>query len=157
MPAKHRSLVFVAACLALASAWNAYAQDEEESPYANDIQYRQALMKSIGGHVGATAALLSGRIVAEGHLKVHAAAIAGVTGDVTTYFPKDSTDEDSAAKPEIWQDWDDFSEKAHAMHDAAIAYNKVVQADAGPDDVRAAFKKLTESCKACHEDYRRKD
>ena len=157
MSFKQYHCVSLFVCLALAGAWTACAQDEEEGPYADQISYRQSLMQSIGGHVGATAALLSGHITAEGHLKVHAAAIAGVTDDVTKYFPKDSTDKDSAAKPEIWQNWDKFVEKAHANRDATVAYNKVVQADGSPEDVRAAFKKLTETCKGCHEDYRHKD
>ena len=157
MSVKQCTLASLVACLALAGLWTAHAQDEEEGPYANQIQYRQSLMKSIGGHVGATAALLSGRIQAEGHLKIHAAAIAGVSDDLARFFPKDSTDEDSAAKPEIWQNWDDFQEKLHDQRDAAIAYAKVVQADGSPAEVRTAFKTLTDACKACHEDYRRKD
>jgi cytochrome c556 len=156
MPARKHSLVLVLS-LAATALWSAHAQDEEEGPYDNEIAYRQALMKSIGGHVGASAALITGKIEAPGHLKVHAAAIAGVTDDVKRYFPKDSTDEDSAAKPEIWQDWADFEKKAQDMHDAAVAYNRVVQSDGSATDVRGAFKTLTDACKACHEDYRKKD
>ena len=156
MPVKKIGLASLAVCVVLAAIGNVYAQEEEEGPYAAQIEYRQALMKSIGGHVVATASLLGGDITAEGHLKVHAAAIAGVTDDVTKYFPEGSTHEDSAAKPEIWQDWDDFMEKAHANRDAAAAYNKVVQANGSAEEVRTAFKKLTDTCKGCHEDYRRK-
>jgi cytochrome c556 len=144
MSAKKWSLVLVLGLVA-AGAWSVQAQDEE------------ALMKSIGGHVGATASLISGKITAPGHLKVHAAAIAGVSEGVTKYFPKDSTDEDSAAKPEIWADWTDFEKKANDMHDAAVGYNRVVQADGSADEVRTAFKTLADACKACHEDYRKKD
>jgi cytochrome c556 len=157
MSVKHLSLASLAACVALGAAWSVHAQDEEEGPYAAEIEYRQALMKSIGGHVVATAVLIGGDITAENHLKVHAAAIAGVSDDVTKYFPEDSTHEDSAAEPEIWQNWDDFVEKANAQRDAAAAYNKVVQANGGAEEVRTAFKKLTDTCKGCHEDYRHKD
>ena len=156
MSAKKWTLVLILG-LAGAGTWSVQAQDEEAGPYDNEIQYRQALMKSIGGHVGASAALISGKITEPGHLKIHAAAIAGVSDNITKYFPKDSTDEDSAAKPEIWQDWTDFEKKAHDMHDAAVAYNRVVQADGSVADVRTAFKSLTDTCKACHEDYRKKD
>jgi cytochrome c556 len=157
MSAKQWSLVLALGLIAASGMWSVSAQDEEEGPYDKEIQYRQALMKSIGGHVGATAALVSGRIAAPGHMKVHAAAIAGVSDDIQKFFPKDSTDEDSAAKPEIWKDWADFEKKAQDMHDAAVAYNRVVQADGSAADVRTAFKSLADSCKACHEDYRRKE
>jgi len=156
MSARKRSLVLVL-CLAATALSSVHAQDEEEGPYDNEIGYRQALMKSIGGHVAASAALVTGKVTEPGHLKIHAAAIAGVSNDIPKYFPKDSTDEDSAAKPEIWMDWDDFEKKAHDMHDAAVAYNRVVQADGSAADVRTAFKSLTDTCKACHEDYRKKD
>jgi cytochrome c556 len=158
MPVKPLTLASFAACVALGLAWNLHAQDEEdEGPYAAEIEYRQALMKSIGGHVVATVGLISDDVTAENHLKVHAAAIAGVSDDIPKFFPKDSTHEDSAAKPEIWQNWDDFVEKADAQRDAAAAYNQVVQANGGAEEVRTAFKKLTDTCKGCHEDYRKKD
>jgi len=144
--------------LAATGLWSVHAQDDQEGPFDKEIQYRQAYMKAMGGHVAATAALVSGRIKTEGQLKVHAAAIGGLaTDDVTHYFPKDSTDEDSAAEPEIWKSWDTFQKRAQDNRDAAIAYNKVVQANGSPEDVKAAFKKLTETCKHCHEDYRHKD
>jgi cytochrome c556 len=158
MSANQWSLVLVLGLAGAAGVWTVQAQDEEAGPYDNEIQYRQALMKSMGGHVAASYALLTGKITAEGQLRNHAAAIAGVVSDdVTKYFPKDSTDEDSAAEPEIWKSWETFEKRAHENHDAAVAYNKVVQSGASNADALAAFKKLTETCKNCHEDYRHKD
>jgi cytochrome c556 len=157
MPLNARRLLILGALAGAASFLTAHAQDEEAGPYDAQIQYRQALMKSIGGHVVASASLVSGKIAAPGHLKVHAAAIAGASDDVKRFFPEGSTDEDSAAKPEIWQSWDTFAKRADEMHEAALVYHRAVQSDAATSDVQASFKKLTETCKACHEDYRRKD
>jgi cytochrome c556 len=157
MPLKTHRLLILGAFVGAASFLTAHAQDEEPGPYDAQIQYRQGLMKSIGGHVVASHSLVTGKIEAPGHLKVHAAALAGVSDNVKRFFPKGSTDEDSAAKPEIWESWDTFAKRADEMHDAAVAYNHTVQSDAAMTEVQASFKKLTETCKACHDDYRKKD
>jgi cytochrome c556 len=61
----------------------------------------------------------------------------------------------TGAKPEIWQNNQDFTTKAGDFEKAAQAFG----AAAGGSDVNAinsAFAKLGDSCKACHDKYRGK-
>lgn len=69
------------------------------------------------------------------------------------YFPEDSAMGDTKARPEIWENWDDFLAKANANHDAAIALANL--ADAGDADaLPMAMKALSDTCGACHKLYK---
>lgn len=147
-----RPLMIMAACVV------AFASSAGADEHAEDvIKYREALMKSLGGHIVAISQIVSGRVNPEGHLRVHAVAIAGLTGDLTEFFPEGSYDEESEAKPEIWEDWAGFEAAADKNRKATRAFLKSVESGAEGADLAASFKQLGGSCKGCHEDFRRKD
>lgn len=56
------------------------------------------------------------------------------------------------AKPEIWENLDDFTAKFVAMQDATAALQGV--AGDGLDALRPAVGAVGQACGACHEDYR---
>ena len=65
-------------------------------------------------------------------------------------FPEGSLQPASEALPVIWEDWDRF---------AALANELEVRAEAlvsGDGPLPARFKAVTETCTACHEDFRQK-
>ncbi len=69
------------------------------------------------------------------------------------YFPEDSDMGDTKARPEIWENWDDFIAKAEANHDAAITLaNLAIAGDA--DALPEAMKALSDTCGACHKLYK---
>ena len=80
---------------------------------AEAIAKRQAVMKSIGAHVGGLKGALkanNGKAVA-----MHAGAINGLAKVLVGFFPKGSGPEagvKTRALAKIWQDWDNF--KKHA-------------------------------------------
>lgn len=60
----------------------------------------------------------------------------------------------TGAKPEIWQTPDDFVVKLHNFQGAAKAFNvAAMSGDAAA--TRAKFGELGQSCKACHDKYRK--
>jgi len=69
-------------------------------------------------------------------------------------FPEGSGGGVSDARPEIWENFSDFSAKAN---DQVTALDRlIVAAEAGdPDAVEAAFKAVAGTCKACHMQYRK--
>jgi cytochrome c556 len=59
----------------------------------------------------------------------------------------------TGAKPEIWQNPQDFAAKLAAFQKSAAAFNAIA---AGNDvgAIKAGFSDLAGTCKACHEKYR---
>jgi cytochrome c556 len=60
----------------------------------------------------------------------------------------------TGAKPEIWQNEQDFTGKLGDFQKAATAFNAVA-AGSDVDSIKASFGDLGKSCKACHDKYRK--
>jgi cytochrome c556 len=59
----------------------------------------------------------------------------------------------TGAKPDIWNNPQDFSQKA-GDYEAAAKQLREAMASAQPDQVKASFADLQKTCKACHDKYR---
>ena len=59
----------------------------------------------------------------------------------------------TGAKPDIWQNQQDFAAKLHGFQDAATAFNTAAMSGDAPS-IKAKFGELGQSCKACHDKYR---
>jgi len=70
-------------------------------------------------------------------------------------FPEGSGGGESEALPAIWEKWDRFTANAEDLGSAA---DPLVSAlgDSENQDWKAAFRKVGEACKSCHEDFRAK-
>jgi cytochrome c556 len=119
------------------------------------IKYRQAVMKAIGGHMGAAGGIVKGKISQKSALKLHAGTLAALGADIPALFPagSDFGDTPTRAQPEIWSKRDAFVKAADKAKTASAAFAKA----ADTPDAAARYKDLEESCKACHKDYRKKD
>ena len=126
-----------------------------ESP-ENYIKYRQAMMKAIGGHMGASSQILRGKVSPEGHLAMHADALAALSANLTALFPEGSDFGETKAKAEIWDNWSTF-EKAAANSKQATAEFAAAVASGDAERIKAAQKAVGKSCKGCHKDFREKD
>src|SRR3954451_22511151 len=88
-------------------------------------------------------------------VKTSAAQIAGLSKKASGWFPKGTGPDvgKTGAKPEIWQNPQDFAAKLHAFQVAAQAFNA---AAAGKDiaAIKARYADLGGACKACHDKYR---
>jgi cytochrome c556 len=127
---------------------------------ADPITERREAMKANGAAMKAiNATLEKGGAAAD--LAPHAAKINDTAMKVATLFPA-GTDQpqgkdpgQTMAKPEIWQNPDDFAAKAKAFQDEAAMFNTAV---AGGDMgvIKAEFEKLGGTCGGCHKAYRAK-
>ena len=80
----------------------------------------------------------------------HAADMAYLAGLITEGFQiENSVPDNSLALPSIWEDFEDFSEKASNLQAAAQAL-----ADSGDMDAFNARSFGGENCGACHREYR---
>ena len=90
-----------------------------------------------------------------GVIRLSAAKIAELSQKASGWFPKGTGPElgKTGAKPEIWQNPEDFTTKLHNFQAAAKAFSAVA---AGGDlnAIKAHAGDLGQACKACHDKYR---
>jgi cytochrome c556 len=143
------SAVFVAASLFVLSAANA-AEPEDI------IKYRKNVMKANGAHMAAAGAIIQGKVDYKAKLTEHARAIEAINKDVTGLFPKDSDFGDTAALDAVWSKRAEFEKRAKDAAQKSAAFAKAV-ASGDAKAYGAKFKELSDSCKACHKDFRKEE
>ena len=86
-----------------------YAADEEENPAA---EYRHEVMETIGANMATLVKVLTGKVDAPEHLKVHADTLAQTTSVVGDLFPPGS--EGGAALAIAWEEPEKIAEASKA-------------------------------------------
>ncbi|MFW6093026.1 MAG: c-type cytochrome [Pseudomonadota bacterium] len=112
-------------------------------------EYRNHVMAAIGGHMQASADILQQKVAHQGHLQMHAAALAELADVAPLLFPEGSGGGD--ALPAIWENPDDFESRLASFQEAAQAFESAVSTGNG---IGPAINELGQSCKSCHDDYR---
>lgn len=125
------------------------------------IEARHGFMKMMAMNMGVLAGMAKGEIAYD----AAAATTAGNNIETLTHYdtlpalfiPGTSVDEgqDSEALPAIWEKSEDFANKFAALGEAATGAGAA--AGGGADAVGPVVQKLGEACKACHDDYRKKE
>lgn len=139
-------LLGAAALVAAAVAVSAHAIAGEA-----DWKYRQATMKAVGGHMAAMAANVKGEVKHADHLKMHAAAMAGLAKAAPDVFMKGS--EGGKAKADVWSKPEDFKKAMAAFQTAAANLEKASMGD-DKKAFGAAFGALGKTCKGCHDSFK---
>ena len=123
---------------------------------ATAIKERQAIMKSIGAHMGgikAGVAAGDGKAVAS-----HAKAINALAGVAGNFFPKGSGPEagETRALPKIWEEWDGFVKAAGVLVAESAKLASVAEGGGDAAAMGAQFGKMgKEGCGGCHKPYRK--
>ena len=115
------------------------------------VRERMELMTDMGQRLLA----ISKRLRANkdlGKIAGDARAIHGMAGKIAAEFPPGSIQSPTAAKPVIWQQWDDFAEKAKKL-ETEIEKLSTTSPDDG-DALRKQFRAVAYTCDGCHETYR---
>ncbi len=148
---KQRFALFFGTVL-LATWGGVYAESDPD----NIIKYRRNVMKALGGHMGATAQIVRGKVAYGDHLAFHAESIEAISRRVGEMFPEDSDFGETKAKEAIWEKPDEFEEAVEKAEMAAAAY---LAAAGGSDQaaIGTAFRSLSDACKGCHKKFREKD
>jgi cytochrome c556 len=115
------------------------------------IEYRQNVLKAVGGHMQATAEILRQNVPHQNHVRMHADSIAALSAIADTLWPAGS--EGGNTLPAAWQRSEDFAQRASDFQQAATAFAAAVEAG---DGVMPAFQRLGQACKSCHDNYRAK-
>jgi cytochrome c556 len=140
-----KSLILTAGIAVAGSAWAADVV----------IKYRQDQMKVLGGHMGSIAAIMKKEVPFSDQLAVHAQGLAATAAFTEAVFKEQALSSKSAAKAEIWSDWERFAADAGALKQAA---DKLAQTAAANDQgaVRAAMADVGKACKSCHDNFKTK-
>ncbi len=144
----HHRILLASACL---MAGTAFAAEPEDI-----IKYRQNVMKSNGAHMAAANAIITGKVDFKGQLGDHAKALQAINKDVASLFPKDSDFGETKALDAVWKNSADFQKRAKDAKQKADAFARTVAAG-DSKNYAARFKELSDSCKACHKDYRKEE
>ena len=118
------------------------------------IQYRQKVMASNGANMGAIGDILKNKLPYQSHIAVHAEAIQRMSTLIPDAFKKNIATGKTDAKPEIWKEWDKFTEAANTMGLEAAELAKVAQSGS-MEAISAQVKKLSDACGNCHKPYRK--
>lgn len=120
--------------------------------------YRQSYFYLLAANFGPIGDMLKGkRPWDEAQLQAFANDLASVAGaDVTRAFAPGSDKGTTRARPEIWENMDDFKAKFSDLQEAAMAL-KAAAASGEKSAVGAAANELGGACKACHDEYKSKD
>jgi len=145
--------VTTAIVLGMAASGSVHSFDEGAEV---TIDYRQGLMRALGGNMAATAAIVVDGAPFRDNLSTHTRYIADATADIPALFPEGSDFGETDALPSVWEDVEKYAELSRESHEAAVALHEAVEQ--GDDAaIMAGFRTLGQSCRSCHEDFRRRD
>jgi cytochrome c556 len=144
--------VVAVAALALTSAAALAQQPKPEDV----IKYRRSVMNVIGWNFGPMAAMVQDKIPFNKEVFArNAGRVAAMSKMPLEGFIPGTEKGETKAKPELWQNFDDFKSKLEKMQGEA---DKLAEVAKGGDEaaMRAQFGATGKACKACHDEYRAK-
>jgi len=112
-------------------------------------------METIGKTTKALKRELDGSSPDMAKVRAGAAQIADLSRKASGWFPAGTGPDvgKTGAKPEIWQNEQDFATKLRAFQEAANAFNAAA-ASGDVNAIKAKFGEMGQACKACHDKYR---
>lgn len=146
--------IFAAAALAAAVVAPAAANAMDAE---NAVKYRQQVMKAIGAYTNNVVMVLKGEVPYSDQLLPSAKMLADTAKLSLLTFEENTADSGvkTTATAEIWSDWEKFSGGMKMMEERTDALVAAVESgDKGA--IGAAVKKVGETCKGCHDNFREK-
>lgn len=141
-----------AAALASLPASAQFAKPEDA------VSYRKAGFKMIATHFGRLNAMGQGKIAFDAKAaQDNAQVLAQLARLPFAAFPEGSGEVPrSEAKPEVWKESDKFKQASQKFLDE-VAKLETASKSGKVDDLKAAAGAVGQSCKACHDSFKKKD
>ena len=120
------------------------------------IKYRQNVMKSTAGHMGAIVDILKNRLPLEAHIVDHARSMLQISRMIMSMFPEGSGKGRTRSKQAIWENWSEFESAANDFERESAKLSKVAESgdmEALAKQVRATGK----TCSGCHRNFRKRN
>lgn len=139
----------LAALLASTPAAAQFAKPEDA------IRYRKAAFTVMATHFGRVAAMANGRVPFDAKAAADNAEIATIMSKLPYAGFVEGTDKgDTRAEPKIWAEMDKFRAAAAKMQEEMAKLN-VAAKSGNLDAIKTAVGATGQSCKACHDAYRK--
>ena len=120
------------------------------------IEYRQGALAVMGHHFGLVGAMANGKVPFDAKVaQANADLVATLARLPWSAFIDGSNAGDTNAKPEVWSQPDKFKADAQRLVDATVKLAAAAKTGK-QDDLKTAFSATAETCKSCHEDFRKK-
>ena len=142
--------VFIPA-LALTLATPAMAQFAKPE---DAIKYRQSAFALMGTHMGRLAAVVKGEVPYNKEDVARNAAIISTLSSLPWQAFGPGT-EGGKAEPAIWKESAKFKTASDRMQAAVAELNTAAQSG-NPENLKKALGATSQTCKACHDDFRKK-
>lgn len=145
----------ILAAAALAAAFTTLPAAAQFAKPEDAIKYRKAAFTVLGAHFGRVGAMANGRIPFDAKAAAENAEIAAMVSRLPyTAFGEGTDKGDTRAKADIWQEGDKFRAAASKMQEEMAKLNAAAKTG-NLDQIKAAFGPAAQSCKACHDAYRK--
>lgn len=119
------------------------------------VKYRKSVMTVLGNHFGRIGAMANGRVPFDAQVAADNAALVETLSKLPFVAFMEGTDKgETRAKPDIWTDPAKFKQSAEKMQ-TEVAKLSAAARTGSLDSVKAAFGAAGESCKACHDAFRK--
>lgn len=144
------SIVLTATAAVMSSPAMAQFQKPDDA-----VKYRKAAFTLMAAHFSRVGAMASGRAPFDAQVAQDNAALAETLGKLPWAGFVPGTDRgQTRAKPEIWTEQAKFQEGAQRMQKEMAALAAATKTG-NLDAIKAAFGPAQQSCKACHDAYRK--
>ena len=120
------------------------------------IKYRQNVMKSTAGHMGAIVDILKNRLPLEAHIVDHARSMLQISRMILSMFPEGSGKGRTRSRQAIWENWSGFESAANDFERESAKLSEVAESgdmEALAKQVRATGK----TCSGCHRNFRKRN
>lgn len=150
---QHCRVAILATALVTAPAVLAHSVKDEPQQ-----SYRQSIFAIIAANFGPIAAMVKGDIPwDQDAMEGYADDLEDIVElDLLRGFAPGSEKGTTRAKPEIWDNMDDFASKLEDLRDAAKALEKAVDSE-DRKAIASAVRDTGGACKACHDEYQAKN
>ena len=120
------------------------------------IKYRQNVMKSTAGHMGAIVDILKNRLPLEAHIVDHARSMLQISRMILSMFPEGSGKGRTKSKQAIWENWSEFESAANNFERESAKLYEV--AESGDMEALAKQVRTTgKTCSGCHRNFRKRN
>jgi cytochrome c556 len=148
----NRPLMIAVAALGLATVLPAAAQFRKPE---DAIRYRQSVMTLQNHHVGRIFAMANGRVPFDAKTVTADAELLNTISALPWVAFVDGTDKgDTRAKSEVWSERAKFDATSQKLRDEVAKLNAAAKSG-NLDQIKAAVGTVGETCKSCHDSFRK--
>jgi cytochrome c556 len=149
-----KALLGAVAATTLALSLPAQAQFQKPE---DAVAYRRGALNVMGNHFARIGAMVNNKVPFDANaVQVNAELVQTMSRLPYVAFGEGTNNVGNTnALPEVWSQPDKFKAAAEKMQDAVAKLNTVAKTG-NQDQIKAAFGDAGQACKACHDDFRKK-